>query len=220
MSDMVTADRRNGALLADSVLQRLREEIITGGLPPGTPLSVPGIASRLGVSRSPVREAVQQLTVDGVAEYRPHAGARVAVLDRTTLEQVFELREVLDGKAAGQATARVTQDEIVELREMLEVQERNLAGKPDPVRDSRIDLAFHTRIREISANRPLCEVLARLDIQGYLYRSDAWHSELNARMSLQEHLLIVDALERGDVHAASAAASSHAGAVLVRILRG
>ncbi|AHW62698.1 GntR family transcriptional regulator [Corynebacterium glyciniphilum] len=216
MSDEV----RNGALLAESVLYRLREEIISGTLSPGTPLSVPGIAARFDVSRSPVREAVQQLTVEGVAEYRPHAGARVAALDRGTLEQVFELREVLDGLAAGQATGEATTEDIAELRSLLDCQEVNLESPPDPLRDSRLDLDFHTRIREISGNRPLCDALMKLDIQGYLYRSDAWHGALNRTLSFREHGAIVDAIEAGDARAAATAASSHAGAVLVRILRG
>lgn len=212
------ADRRG--LLAQSVLQRLREEIITGQLPPGTALSVPGIATRLDVSRSPVREAVQQLTVEGVAEYRPRAGARVAALDRGSLEQVFELRELLDGLAAEKATRNVGTADVAELRSMLEVQRGNLAGPPDPLRDSRLDLDFHTGIRDLSADRPLCDALTKLDIQGYLYRSDAWHGEANRTFSFREHCAIVDAIEAGDAAAAAAAASAHAGAVLVRILRG
>ncbi|MGP9722939.1 GntR family transcriptional regulator [Corynebacterium sp. AOP40-9SA-29] len=209
----------SGGLLAESVRQRLREEIITGALPPGTSLSVPGIASRYGVSRSPVREAVQQLTVEGVAEYRPRAGARVAEVDETTLEQVFDLRELLDGRAAEQATRRVSSADIAGLRELVEEQAANLADGPDPVRDSRLDLEFHTRIREASGNRPLCDVLTRLDAQAFLYRTDAWYSGLNATASLQEHRRIVDALEAGDAHGAAAAASSHAAAVFVRIIR-
>lgn len=214
-----TSPQTSAGLLAQSVLQRLRDEIISGQLPPGTPLSVPGLATRLNVSRSPVREAVQQLTVEGVAEYRPRAGARVAALDRGTLEQVFELRVLLDGRAARQATLRAGHGDIDGLRDMLRVQEETLELPPDPLRDSRLDLDFHTAIRELSENRPLCDALMKLDIQGYLYRSDAWKREQNRRTSIREHGQIVDAIEAGDAHGAEEAASSHAAAVLVRILR-
>lgn len=207
------------ALLTETVLHRLREEIITGQLPPGTPLSVPGLAARLEVSRSPVREAVQQLAVEGVAEYRPRAGARVAALDRGTLEQVFEVRQLLDGLAAWQATSRMTLEDIAGLREMLDRQEANLGTEPDSLRDANLDLDFHTAIREASGNRPLCDALVKLDIQGYLYRSDAWRRDINRHKAFREHCDIVDALEAGDAHGAERAAKSHAAAVLVRILR-
>lgn len=213
-----TADRGN-APLSETVLSRLRDEIITGGLPPGTALSVPALASRWGVSRSPVREAVQQLVSDGLAEYRPHAGARVAALDRGTLRQVFEVREMLDGMAARQAAPRATRADLSELSGMVARQEALLEEPADPRRDSTLDLDFHTRVRELSGNRPLCEALKKLDVQSYLYRSDAWHGEANRRHSVAEHRAIITALDAGDAYGAQRAAQSHAAAVLVRILR-
>ncbi|MDN5721127.1 MULTISPECIES: GntR family transcriptional regulator [unclassified Corynebacterium] len=208
-----------GALLGESVLQRLREEIITGALPPGTALSVPGIAARYGVSRSPVREAVQQLTVEGVAEYRPRAGARVAEMDAATLGQVFELHQILDAQASEQATRNATSAQIAALRALVEVQESNLGAPPDPVRDLRVNLEFHTRLREASGNRPLCDVLERLDVQSFLYPTTAWSDPWNVSMAVREHRAIVDALEIGDARGAASAAASHAGAVFIRIIR-
>ena len=99
----VTVGGGEGALLTQSVVRRLRDEIFAGQMAPGTPLSVPGLAARLEVSRSPVREAVQQLVVEGLAEYTPRVGAKVAALDEASLRHVFEVREVLDGLAARQA---------------------------------------------------------------------------------------------------------------------
>lgn len=208
-----------GQPLVEIVQRQLREEIITGDLTPGTPLSVPSIATRLGVSRTPVREAVQQLAVEGLATYRANAGARVASLDTGSLRQVFAVRELLDGLAAREATARASLPDLASLRGMLDEQAAMLEEPADGLRDARNDLAFHTAVRELSGNRPLCDALMKLDIQGYLYRSDAWLRDINRHKSFEEHCHIVDALESGDAEGAERAARSHAAAVLVRILR-
>ena len=93
---MTTTER---ALLTESVHETLRELIFSGELAPGTPLSVPALASKLNVSRTPVREAVQQLIYEGIAVHTRNAGAKVDSLDAESLRAVFEVREVLDGLA-------------------------------------------------------------------------------------------------------------------------
>ncbi|MFW0794146.1 GntR family transcriptional regulator [Gordonia sp. CPCC 205515] len=214
---MTTSD--NGDLLTDSVLRRLRQQIFSGDLAPGTSLSVPGLATRLEVSRTPVREAVQQLVVDGLAVYTPRAGAKVAALDEDMLRHVFEVREVLDGLAARQATARVTLAELALLTKRVEEQELLLAAPADHLRDADLDLEFHTAVRALSDNKPLCDALLKLDTQAHLFRSDMWSHEMNRRLAVAEHRRIVAALEAGDADEAERAAKAHAAGVLVRLLR-
>ncbi|SIR93348.1 GntR family transcriptional regulator [Williamsia sterculiae] len=209
----------DGALLTQAVLRQLRDEIFDGRMAPGTPLSVPGLAARLEVSRSPVREAVQQLVVEGLADYTPRIGAKVAVLDASMLRQVFEVREVLDGLAARQATARVTHADVDGLWTQVRRQEGLLTAPPDHRRDADLDLDFHTAVRSLSGNGPLCDALLKLDTQAHLYRSDMWAHELNRRLAVTEHRRIVAALEAGDADGAQRAAEAHAAGVLVRLLR-
>ncbi|AZG46157.1 GntR family transcriptional regulator [Gordonia insulae] len=209
----------DGALLTQAVLRQLRDEIFEGKLGPGTSLSVPGLAARLEVSRSPVREAVQQLVVDGLAVYTPRAGAKVAALDDDMLRQVFGVREVLDGLAARQATGQVTLADLEELWERVREQERLLQTAADHRRDADLDLDFHTAVRGLSGNKPLCDALLRLDTQSHLYRSDMWSHEVNRRLAVAEHRRIVAALEAGDAEEAERAAKAHAAGVLVRLLR-
>ncbi|WAC53830.1 GntR family transcriptional regulator [Gordonia sp. SL306] len=209
----------DGALLTQAVLRQLRDEIFSGKLSPGTSLSVPGLASRLEVSRSPVREAVQQLVVDGLAVYTPRAGAKVADFDEDMLRHVFEVREVLDGLAARQATALVTLAELEDLWVRVREQETLLDAAPDHRRDADLDLDFHTEVRAVSANKPLCDALLRLDTQTHLYRSDMWSHDVNRRLAVAEHRRIVAALEAGDADEAERAAKAHASGVLVRLLR-
>jgi DNA-binding GntR family transcriptional regulator len=209
----------DGALLTETVHRRLREEIFDGRLAPGAPLSVPALAARLDVSRSPVRESVQQLIHEGLAVYTPRIGAKVAVLDDATMRSLLEVREVLDGLAARQAVPHATAADLVELRAMLDHQEFLLAQPHDERRDADVDLAFHTRVRLLSGNEPLVATLGRLHTQGYLYRSQTWPRERDRQFALSEHRRIVEAMEAGDAVGAEAAARAHVAGVCVRLMR-
>lgn len=209
----------DGTLLTESVHDSLQELIFSGELAPGSPLSVPALAARLNVSRTPVREAVQQLIYEGLATHTRNAGARVTLLDDDAVRAVFEVREVLDGLAAHNATLIATHATVEQLRKMVQVQRELLDDAPDRHRDARLDLQFHTLIRDTSGNRPLCDALARLDGQSHLYRSDMWTAGLNRRLAVGEHDRIVAAIEAGDADGARSAACAHVAGLYVRTRR-
>ncbi|MGY4712044.1 GntR family transcriptional regulator [Mycolicibacterium sp. CBM1] len=210
----------DGALLTESVHNSLQELIFSGELPPGSPLSVPALAARLNVSRTPVREAVQQLIYEGLATHTRNAGARVTLLDEEAVKSVFEVREVLDGLAAQNATLNASRATVEQLRKMVQVQTEMLDESPDRFRDAKLDLEFHTLIRDTARNRPLSDALARLDGQSHLYRSDMWTAELNRRLAVGEHERIVAAIEAGDAEGARSAACAHVSGLYVRTRRG
>ncbi|MET0900554.1 MAG: GntR family transcriptional regulator [Mycobacterium sp.] len=214
---MTTSD---GALLTESVHRSLQELIFNGELEPGSQLSVPALAARLNVSRTPVREAVQQLIYEGLATHTRNAGARVTLLDDEAVKAVFEVREVLDGLAAHNATLIASRATVEQLRKMVQVQRELLDENPDRYRDARMDLEFHTLIRDTARNRPLSDALARLDGQAHLYRSDMWVTELNRRLAVGEHERIVAAIEAGDAESARSAACAHVSGLYVRTRRG
>jgi len=213
---MTSAD---GALLTESVHDSLQEMIFTGELEPGSPLSVPALAARLNVSRTPVREAVQQLIYEGLATHTRNAGARVTLLDDEAVKAVFDVREVLDGLAAHHATLIAGRATVDQLRKMVQVQREMLDEAPDRHRDAKLDLEFHTLIRDTARNRPLSDALARLDGQSHLYRSDMWTTELNRRLAVGEHERIVAAIEAGDADGARSAACAHVAGLYVRTRR-
>jgi len=208
-----------GALLTETVLHRLREDVLGGVLAPGTALSVPALAARLQVSRSPVRESVQQLIAEGLAVATPRSGARVAVIDDATMRALLEVREVLDGLAARQAVVRATTADVAALRAMLAEQQALLGARPEGRRDAELDLVFHTAVRRLSGNAPLVETLHRLHVQGHLYRSATWGADEDRRFAVAEHRRIVDALEAGDAAGAEVAARAHVAGVCVRLMR-
>ena len=209
----------DGALLTESVHDMLQEMIFTGELAPGSPLSVPALAARLNVSRTPVREAVQQLIYEGLATHTRNAGARVTLLDDEAVKAVFEVREVLDGLAARNATLNATRATVDQLRKMVQIQRELLDDAADPHRDAKLDLQFHTMIRDTARNRPLSDALARLDGQSHLYRADMWTGEVNRRLAVGEHERIVSAVEAGDAERARAAACAHVAGLYVRSQR-
>ena len=210
----------DGALLTESVHSALQELIFSGELAPGSPLSVPALAARLNVSRTPVREAVQQLIYEGLATHTRNAGARVTLLDEEAVKSVFDVREVLDGLAAQNATLNASRATVEQLRKMVQVQREMLDESADRFRDAKLDLEFPTLIRDTARNRPLSDALARLDGQSHLYRSDMWTAELNRRLAVGEHERIVAAIEAGDAEGARAAACAHVSGLYVRTRRG
>lgn len=207
------------ALLGASVHRQVRQLVLSGELEPGTPLSVPALAARLGVSRSPMREAVQQLIYEGLAVNVPHAGARVAAIDDEEVRDVLAVRAVLDGLAAATAATTLTESDLEKLATILTEQEENLRCAADPARDTELDLEFHTFIRDCAGNRPLADELARLDAKTHLYRGDLWRSELNRHVALREHRRIVDALESGHAQDARVAAEAHVHGLITRLGR-
>lgn len=215
----VSGTEPDSPLLAESVHATLREQILSGELPAGTPLSVPAFAASLNVSRSPVREAVQQLMYEGIAVHVPYAGARVAEIDDVEIAAVFAVRRELEGLAAETAATAISTGGIAALREILKRQRGRLALAPDDRSDRLLDVEFHTAIRESTGNRHLCESLGRLDVLAHLHRSWMWNDDVNRSLALTEHERIVDALEHGDAAGARAAATAHVAGVLTRMFR-
>src|SRR4051812_49788568 len=98
--------------MAEAALERLREAIILGELTPGTPLRLEDLARQLGMSISPIREAVRQLEALGLAEHVPHHGAKVMALDVEELRELFSIRLALESMAVRRAAALCTDEDI------------------------------------------------------------------------------------------------------------
>ncbi|WP_316576157.1 GntR family transcriptional regulator [Nocardia canadensis] len=209
----------SSALLGQSVHRQIRQMVLSGELAPGRSLSVPALATQLGVSRSPVREAVQQLIYEGLAVSAPHAGAKVAAVDAAQIRDVLAVRAALDGLAAAAAATRLTEADLDKLASIIAAQEANLDDATDAARDAQLDLEFHTFIRDASGNSCVVDELARLEAKAHLYRGDLWCSARNRRVALREHRRIVEALESGHPESARTAAEAHVHGLLTRLGR-
>lgn len=203
-------------LLAEQVYQQIQERVLTGRIPPGSALSVPRLAADLGVSRSPVREAVQQLIAVGLAVHVPYAGARVRALDEDLVDDVFELRESLDALAARRATARMAPAVVDDLDRIVEESRRVGEEGADAARMAALDVRFHALLRDQAGSEPLTLALVRLEALGHLISADMWNRPENSASAISEHEAIAAAVRRGDAEAAGALAAAHVRSVAVR----
>ena len=206
-----------GDLLADRAHAQLSDAILRNELPPGTSLSVPELARRLGISRSPVREAVQRLIWDGLADYRGRRGTVVVSINLKDFLRLLEVREVLEALAARLAAERGSDEER---RALLAIQrECESLGVPG-ARDwafPEIDTRFHAAIRAMSHNKDLDAALARSQARAHLSLNTLWQGARNLRASQSEHAAICDAIVEGDSNEAEEAARFHIASLRRRV---
>ncbi|MEO5666260.1 MAG: GntR family transcriptional regulator [Nocardioides sp.] len=202
--------------LADQVYDVLRGRILDRSLVPGDRLSVPLLASELDLSRSPVREAVQRLVVEGLAEEQLHRGARVAGVDAADLADVFAVRQTLEGLAASLAVAGDTAGLVTVLRASIADHTAAIAAD-DEKAILAADQAFHQALLTAAHNphldRALGPLLGRAQIAMLSGDLSRW-----PRKALAEHKAILAAIRAGDAGAAETAARDHVAAVLARHL--
>ncbi|NML44439.1 GntR family transcriptional regulator [Ramlibacter sp. G-1-2-2] len=186
--------------VADHVLLRLRDAILGGEIPPGAKISEPEMAKKYGVSRAPLREAIRRLEERSLVTRIPRQGARVVVLDAKKVNDIFQLREAIEGMAAREAALNITPEEIAKLREALERQRVATEMAADggyPFKS--LDTDYHSAIVRASRNEFLIKFLSE-DYHGLIdlcRRQQRRRPERTLR-SMFEHQRIVDALADRD----------------------
>lgn len=218
-----TMRRRSETLERDTtakvVAGRLRDEIQVGTLQPGTRLRQNDVATRFGVSTTPVREAFAQLQAEGLVRIDPHRGAVVFHPTVEDLKEFYEIREVLESLAVSQAIPHLDSDRVKDLNAMIDKMRRT----DDARRWLKLNDEFHLRLYE-RADRPRLTALIenlRDASTPYIHMFVAGRPP-SARAD-EEHQSILDACVRGDPEAAEAAIRDHlrsASRDLVRFLGG
>jgi DNA-binding GntR family transcriptional regulator len=210
---MATAldDKVKPQSLVDIVAERLEQAIISGKLEPGAKLSEQGLAASLGVSRGPLREAIRRLEGRKLLTRTPNIGVHVARLSLADLVQLLQVREALEGMAAGLAAKAMSDAEIAALGKLVErhAKQKGLKDGTGYYQESN-DEDFHVRIVTGSGNVRLLEMLTGdlyYLLRVYRYRSSTKPGR--AREALEEHRAIVAALEKRDSRAAETAMRRH-----------
>ncbi|NLO88803.1 MAG: GntR family transcriptional regulator [Clostridia bacterium] len=194
--------------LRDIVFEALREAIIDGTLKPGERLMELQLAEELGVSRTPIREAIRKLELEGLVVMIPRKGAYVAGISIKDIADVFEIRAALESLAAGLAAQRITEPEIEELYRCLEkVAEASKEGDFEKVVQS--DTELHDLIYRASRNSHLVQLINRLREQIQRFRSTTLSYPGRIQQTLSEHENLVRAISRGDSALARALAQEH-----------
>ncbi|AMM31585.1 hypothetical protein SA2016_0897 [Sinomonas atrocyanea] len=197
-----------GDALVDQAYAILRARILGNELLSGARLSVPKIADELQISRSPAREAIQRLIYEGLADYSPGRGARVARLNIAELIEVYKVRSALEALAAAEAARRID-DETVELLADILRAHREAVDVGDVSSHARRDMQFHRTVREVTGNATLQEYLERLQSRILLGMGTTHTFEGGMRQALREHEEIFAALQARDPRAAEDAARGH-----------
>lgn len=195
----------------DDAVQRLRAWILDGTYAQGAKLSAAGVAEALGMSRTPVREAFRILSKEGLVELSSNRGARVAILDTTELESIFETRAVLEGTACRLAADRVTLNDIAELQaladEILELTVADADGNIGVIEQA--NTRFHSRIVEIADSGALATAMSGMVHAAILARTRQAYAPDGRLRSARHHLEIVAALRAADGRWAQSVMTSH-----------
>ncbi|MFY0690538.1 MAG: GntR family transcriptional regulator [Paracoccaceae bacterium] len=196
------ADRSQG----QDTYGRLIEDIRTGALRPRQRLTETEIATRLGISRTPVREAIRQLEADGLVVHIPRVGAVIRSLDYSEVTELYEMRAVLEGTAA-RLTARTAAP--VEIAELEAISEEMARSTGDPRLMSDLNRQFHHTMLNAAKNRFLSRSVEALEKTLMILGPSTMEESDRAHEALQEHGEVLDAIREGDEQRADAAMRSH-----------
>ena len=194
--------------LRDVVFQTLRKAILRGELKPGERLMEIALANKLGVSRTPVREAIRMLEQEGLVIMIPRKGAQVAQITMKDLNDVLEVRMGLEELAMQFACKRITPEQVAELRRALLEIERLLATD-DVTALAQADVDFHDIIYRATDNRRLNQIINNVREQMYRYRVEYLKDSRIRGTLLQEHREIYQAVAARDTEKARAYIRQH-----------
>ena len=209
MTDDLTLNMNAYLPLRDVVFNTLREAILKGDLKPGERLMELQLASKLGVSRTPIREAIRKLELEGLVIMIPRKGAEVADITEKSLRDVLEVRKALEELAVQLACEKITQEELEELEKAGENFKKVLKRSKDITEVAEADVRFHDVIYMATDNHKLIHLLNKLREQMYRYRVEYLKNPDVHEQLTQEHEEIVYHIKRREKVEATAVTCQH-----------
>jgi DNA-binding GntR family transcriptional regulator len=203
-----TTARKTQASRPDVAYKEIRRRILESELVPGDPLSEVALAEELQVSRTPVRQALQRLAQAGLVATQSNRGSFVKAISAEDIVQIYEIREQLEGYAAGVASRNLSAKSIAELRDgIVRARMQVKQGKTRAAFDS--DILLHAAIVGSTRNTRLRDILATLQDQVHRIRLSSGEDTERLRFAVEEHEAIIDAIGRRDAKAARSAMKKH-----------
>lgn len=197
---IIDAARRQQATVQEVVLEAVREAILTNVLEPGARLRQEELADMFGTSRIPVREALRALEYEGLVHSEPHRGFTVTSLDADDVEEVYELRVVLESEAVRLAIPLLTDEDLAELNDLF----RAMTETEDPDEQLAARERFYLRLFAAAGRPRLLSLIMRLRQE--VARALRWPT---IQYSPSHHAQFFDAVKAGDIDAAVAQLSGH-----------
>ncbi len=194
--------------LRERVAESLRAALVSGRMVPGTTYSIPALAEQFGVSATPVREAMLDLVNEGIMSAVPNKGFRVVELSDAELDQITELRRLLEVPTVGELAGAIDRAAIRRLRS-LAAAVSDAARRGDVVGYVEADRELHLALLAEAGNPRLVEMVGRLRDQSRLYGLEQLAADGVLVDSAAEHIRLIDALESGDRRAAERVMAHH-----------
>lgn len=180
----------------EEVADALRGAIVSGEMKPGELYSAPGLAERFGISATPVREAMLDLVKQGLVEVVRNKGFKVTDISEGDLDQITQIRELLEPPIAAQAVTLISEKELAALRN-LSAAIVDAAARSDLINYVNADREFHVRLLGASGNQRLVRIVEELRAQTRLYGLSALAASGRLVASAQEHETMCDLIEAG-----------------------
>ena len=202
----ITRERAN-----DAVYSSLRQAVLTSVLKPGQRLNISDLASQLGVSLTPVRNAIQLLAAEGLIEVHPRSGTFVATVNANDVRETFEIRRALECLAVELASTHITGKQLDQLRTLLGAMRKSVRNPEELLQHQTDNAQFHLLILEAARNGRLLDAYQRLNAHIQIARVHAAEPDWKGRLRDEraEHEEIVDAVAASDPPRASKAMRSH-----------
>ena len=194
--------------LRQRVAESLRAALVSGRMAPGTTYSIPALAEQFGVSATPVREAMLDLVNEGIVAPVPNKGFRVVELTDEELDQVTELRRLLEVPTVRDLAGHISASSLQRLR-ALAADVQDAAGRGDVVAYVESDRELHLALLAEAGNPRLVEMVGRLRDQSRLYGLEQLAADGVLVDSAAEHARLIDAIESGDRRAAERVMAHH-----------
>jgi DNA-binding GntR family transcriptional regulator len=189
--------------IENEIISRLRAAIVSGQFPPGTHLNESEIAKQMEVSRIPIREAIKKLEQEGLVVRLPNKGVDVISFTEQDVRETFSLRARLESMAFEWAIPNITNEDMAQLRALVKEQETTIAERRyDDL--ARLDMRFHELICLKAGHSRLLKIWYELHAQGQMLLNLRFRqmADYTPKTVTEDHLKILDAIERGDIDSA------------------
>lgn len=218
---MEKLELNDGHSLHANVYRKIEEAILDGSLRPGDALIEQKLSETLGVSRTPVREALFQLEQEGLVQIKHNKGAVVVGISKKDIEDIYTIRMLIEGLASKWAAERITEEEKIRLAEIVAL-ESFYAERGNIEQNRNLDHSFHDGLYTASRSVPLRNTLRAFHNYIGHAREISFRTGDRARIAAREHQAILDAVNRGDGDLAERLTKEHivnAKANLIRSIR-
>jgi DNA-binding GntR family transcriptional regulator len=195
-------------ILRDEVYLSIKEAILTGECAPGERISIGRLLQEIGFSPTPIREALLKLEQEGFVSRLPRGGFVVSRFTQKDIDQIFDIRSLLESYAVGLAIQHVKKEDILWLERNIKESEQYIQKK-EWNKVSKLNTEFHDYLNRLSENERLLSIINELRDQIFQFRSAILRVPLKAKISIDHHKKMIDAIKKRDVQLLRKLAQEH-----------